>query len=100
MSTEAQKVLEEAGVNAVEQVRERILYALEIFPFISSSMLHQAIGTATLTALWKPILEDLVEGGLIKETSFSARSVGGRAQSYTIYHLAKHDYIYGAPAAS
>lgn len=99
MSTEVQKAVEVAGVNAVEQVRERILYALEIFPFISSSMLHQAIGTATLTALWKPILEDLVESGSVKETSFSARSVGGRAQSYTIYHLAKYDYIYGVPGS-
>lgn len=83
----------EAGYyNAVEQVRERILHALEIFPFISSSMLHQAIGTATLGSLWKPVLNELIQDGKVMETTFTAKSFGGRQQSYTILHLAKNNY--------
>jgi hypothetical protein len=78
-----------------EETSERILHALEIFPFISASMLHQAIGTATAGNLWKPILEQLVELGEIKETTFSAKTPTGRTQSYTIYHLSKHTYNYG-----
>lgn len=78
----------------IETTRLRILHALEVFPFISGSMLHQAIGTATATQLWKPILDQLIEEGLVKETNLQAKSPTGRAQSYTIYHLADRVYTY------
>ena len=48
-------------------VKDKILHALEIFPFISNSMIHMAIGTSTPTMLWKPILEQLVREGYILE---------------------------------
>jgi hypothetical protein len=94
MSTGTKAAVEAGFVNAVEQVRERILHALEIFPFISSSMLHQAIGTATLGSLWKPVLNELIEEGLVVETTFSGKSSGGRTQSYSILHLPRNKYSY------
>ena len=76
----------------IEQTRERILHALEIFPFISGSMLNQAIGTSTPTKLWKPLLEQLIAEGKVKETHIHAKSPTGRAQTYTVIHLAKREY--------
>jgi hypothetical protein len=79
----------------IEETKIRILHALEVFPFISSSMLHQAIGTATSGRLWKPILEGLIEDGKVCCLEFPAKGAAGRAQTYTIYHLPKYPYTYG-----
>lgn len=87
--------LDDSMAQVIETTRLRILHALEVFPFISASMLHQAIGTSTPGNLWKPILEGLVEDGDVIETALQAKSPTGRAQSYTIYHLSKHAYSFG-----
>lgn len=79
----------------IEQTRDRILHALEVFPFISQSMLHQAIGTSTSGKLWKPVLDELVEKGQVVITEHQAKSPTGRAQCYTVFHLAKNEYVYG-----
>ena len=86
--------LDDSMANVIEQTRARILHALEVFPFISGSMLHQALGTSTSIDLWKPLLAQLIEEAKVTKTEVSSRSVSGRAQSYTIYHLPKHPYVY------
>lgn len=80
--------------NVIEQTRLRMLHALDVFPFISASMLHQAIGTSTSTSLWRPLLIQMVEEGIIVETVVQAKTPTGRAQSYTVYHLSKNEYTY------
>jgi hypothetical protein len=87
--------LDDTMANVIEQTRLRILHALEVFPFISGSMLNQAIGTSTPGDLWRPCLANLVEEGKVIEHNHQAKSPTGRSQSYTIYHLAKHTYSYG-----
>lgn len=76
----------------IELTRMRILHALEIFPFMSSSQLHQAIGTSTPGSLWKPLLQHLLEEGKIVRKDISAETVTGRCQAYTIYHLPCYEY--------
>lgn len=88
-------MLDDSMAQVIEQTRLRILHALEVFPFISGSMLNQAIGTSLPTELWKPILSGLLEDGDVKEHVLQAKSFTGRAQSYTIYHLAKYEYVFG-----
>lgn len=72
--------------------REKILHALEVFPFLSNSMIHMAIGTSNSTLLWKPVLEALVAEGSVVETTHSAKTPIDRSQSYTIYHLPINSY--------
>lgn len=93
--TESTPFPDDSLVQVIEETKLRILHALEVFPFISASMLHQAIGTATPGKLWKPILEGLIEDGKVECYELSARSPTGRAQAYTIYHLPKNEYSYG-----
>lgn len=85
---------EDNASNVQDLVRDKILHALEIFPFISNSMIHMAIGTSTPTMLWKPILEQLVKDGAILETTITAKSPLDRQQTYTIYHLPKNAYAF------
>lgn len=85
---------DDSMAQVIEETRLRILHALEVFPFISASMLHQAIGTSTSGRLWKPILEALVEEGKVMVYELASRGVSGRAQTYVLYHLPKNEYIY------
>ncbi len=87
--------LDDTMANVIEHTKLRILHALEIFPFISASMLNQAIGTSTATQLWRPCLEQLLAESKVEESTIQARTPNGRTQSYTIYHLPENSYSYG-----
>lgn len=93
--TESTTFPDDSMAQVIEETKLRILHALEVFPFISASMLHQAIGTATSGRLWKPILEALVEEGKVIVHELAARGVSGRSQTYVIYHLPKNEYTFG-----
>lgn len=95
----SERELTDDMAQVIEQTRERILHGLRVFPFLSASMLHMAIGTATAGKLWKPLLTDLIEEGKIVQTVHQAKSATGRQQSYTIYHLKENEYIYGEQTA-
>lgn len=86
--------IDDSMAQVIEETKLRMLHALEVFPFISPSMLHQAIGTATSTKLWRPLLDHLVEEGKVVLTEITLKTATGRMQSYAIYHLAKHAYTY------
>ncbi len=90
--TEETTFPDDSLAQVIEETKLRILHALKVFPFISASMLHQAIGTATPGKLWRPILEGLVEDGKIEVYELSALSPTGRMQAYTIYHLPSNEY--------
>ena len=75
-------------------MRDKIMHTLTVFPFLSASMLNMGIGTSTPTILWKPVLERLIDEGVVTETSYTSKNhYSGRLQSYTIYHLASNPYI-------
>lgn len=82
-------------IETIKALEEKILHTLRIWPFISQSMLHVALGTATPTSLWKPIFQKLVDDGIIKQTQVSGMSPKDRAQTYTVFHLAENPYTYG-----
>jgi hypothetical protein len=81
--------------SVIERTRAKILLALEIYPFLSASMLNMGIGTSTSGDLWKPILQGLIDEGVVLRTDKNFKNSSGRTQSYTIYHLPRNRYIYG-----
>ena len=86
---------DDSMAQVIEETKLRILHALEVFPFISGSMVHLAIGTATSGTLWKPILQGLLKEGRIKIHQLQAKGPTGRMQTYTLYHLPKNKYVFG-----
>lgn len=88
-------MIEDEMANIIEHTKARILHSLQVFPFLAASQLHQSIGSATSTKLWRPLLEELIEDGKIVVTHIQEVTPSGRTQSYTIYHLAANPYIYG-----
>lgn len=74
-------------------LRDKILFTLEIYPFLSKSMIHQAVGTATSRRLWGPILDRLVEEGAVVTTTISIRTPLERNQTVKLYHLSSRQYL-------
>lgn len=70
-----------------EQLREKIIFGLSVYPFISPSQLHVFLGTSTSSGVWKPILEDLITEGKVTRTEKAYTSSQGRSSVYTILHL-------------
>lgn len=69
-------------------IREKILQTLSIYPRISPTMLQVGIGTSITPKMWHPILDSLIEEGLVKREARQApNNVSGRDQTYTIISL-------------
>lgn len=70
-------------------IREKILQTLTIYPRISPTMLQVGIGTSITPKMWHPILDKLIEDGLVKrDARQAANNISGRDQTYTIISLA------------
>ena len=78
---------EEVGVatqKSVEQeIEDKILHILTIYPVISPTMLQGGIGPYLKPVVWRPILERLKAAGKVIEESESLETPGGRYNTYT-----------------
>src|SRR5690349_15361962 len=75
-----------------QDVAEKILFILDIYPFVSRAMLQVALSPALPPKLWGPILDALVSGGLIILEEHQKTSPNGRNQVKQVYHLPKYPY--------
>ena len=66
-----------------DMIRDKILYTLQIYPKLSPSMLQVGIGTSVSSKIWRPILNELISNGTVRE--YSERSP--RNQSHRILEL-------------
>lgn len=91
--TDTTTVVNDAGVDAaldyIADIRERILFTLSIYPKVSPTMLQVALGTSTRPAVWHPVLNQLIEDGLVDRTQVRppTPAPSGRDQVYTIIQL-------------
>ena len=76
----------------LDEIRERILHLLEIFPYLSRSMIQIGLGPNCSPKFWDPVLTQLVELNKIKLVETTVASPGGRALQKGIYHLPKYPY--------
>lgn len=68
-------------------IRDKILHTLSIYPKISQSMLMIGIGTGIPSDMWHPVLDRLIEEGLVNKTQVQAKTPAGRDQVYTCLTL-------------
>jgi hypothetical protein len=90
----------EAMEDYVRMLREKILFGLEIYTFVSPTMLHTFLGTSTSAHVWKPILNQLIAEGLVEReevTHITPHTLHERTQTYTILHLAQNHYPNPSP---
>jgi len=78
----------DAEAEVRKQIRDQIIFCLELYPCLMPSMLQVGLGTATPSVLWKAILEELVLEGIVCRTEVPLTSPRERRQTYTLLHLA------------
>lgn len=79
----------DAALAYIQEVRNRILFTLSIYPRISPTMLQVALGTSTRPSLWHSVLDQLIEDGLVDrfQTRPPTPPPSGRDQVYTVIQL-------------
>lgn len=82
---------EDDFIPASDQViRDKIMQTLSVYPQISPTMLQVGIGTSITPKMWHPVLDKLIDEGLVKkDTRSGVSAVSGREQTYTIISLVK-----------
>ena len=70
-----------------ETIKDKILHILKIYPIISPTMLQGGLGPYMKPAQWRPVLQDLIASGKVKETQRSMRTHQERYNTYTMLHL-------------
>lgn len=70
-------------------IRGRILHTLGIYPKQSYSMLQVAIGTGLSPQLWHPVLDRMLNEGIVHKRQVTETTPSGRSQVYTIISLAE-----------
>lgn len=65
-----------------EEIGTKILHLLGIYPIISPTMLQGALGPGLKPVLWRPVLRDLIETGLVIQESESKITPAERYNDY------------------
>lgn len=60
----------------------RIRLLLELYPVISPTMLQAGLGPQIPPAKWRPVLEQLLNSGEVRQESVYRQSVAGRHRNY------------------
>lgn len=72
-----------------QRIEYRIKHILTIYPCISPSMLQIGLGSGIPADLWKPVLDKLVERGVVQKTFVAAVTPNGRQQTVTVLKLSE-----------
>ena len=70
-------------------IEVKIIHLLGIYPVISPTMLQGGLGPSVKPALWRPILMDLIDRGVVIEESESRQTPTDRYNSYAKLYLAE-----------
>lgn len=70
-----------------DQIEEKIIHLLGIYPKISPSMMQSGIGSSLPANMWKPVLRNLIDRKVVNEDYIVAPTPTGRQQSYTVLSL-------------
>lgn len=68
---------------AADNIKEKIKHVLTIYPLISHTMLQAGIGPQVQPKLWRPILDEMIASGEVKQEDYGTQSPSGRFITYT-----------------
>ncbi len=77
------KLDEEMSNDVNDIVVERIKYALTIYPILSPSMLQVGIGNNINSSVWRPLLQKLIEDGIVFKQELLTETPAGRKFPHT-----------------
>lgn len=75
-----------------QDIVDKILHILNVYPFISPSMLQMGVGPSLPATLWKPLLERLIGEGRVFRIFTNKETPRHRIQQYTVLTVHKEAY--------
>lgn len=82
----------ESAHEDADQIRERIKHLLTVYPAISPTMLQAGLGPQTKPSKWRPLLQELVDEGVVKEETVQKMTPFGRHHSYSRLRLKSENH--------
>lgn len=67
---------------AKQRIGDKILYVLSLYPGISPVMLQMGLSPNVKARLWKPIMYEMIEQGLVRQETILAWSPSGQRRGY------------------
>lgn len=83
--------MENSSTDKKVSIRDRILLVLTVYPIISPTMLQAGLGPQIRPKNWRPVLNDMIEEGVVLEEIYNTKTVHGRYHSYTRLRLLNDD---------
>lgn len=83
---------EEARESIEQDIRNKIIFLLEVFPYLARSMIQVGLSPALPPKLWDPILGSMVDEGAVCKVDVVTTNPGNRTLTKTIYHLPQFPY--------
>jgi hypothetical protein len=71
----------------VSKVREKIIFSLTIYPVLSPSMVQIAVTPVVPPSVWRPILEQLIEEGIVERRNQLLDTPAGNQKVKTLLSL-------------
>lgn len=81
---------EEMSSDEFEGIAARIRHVLEIWPILSPTLLQAALGPQIKSEQWRPVLEEMISSGIIKQEIINKQSPAKRYNDYQRLMLAEH----------
>lgn len=80
---------EKVILNILErEIEVKILHILEIYPVISPTMLQGGLGPGVKSADWRPVLNSLLDRGIVVKSEVNKQTPVGRYNCYKRLSLA------------
>lgn len=78
---------QEISEHDADALREKIVHLLKIYPIISPTMLQGGLGPYVKPKVWRPVLEQLIDEGIIEQRQETHLSPGGRYNVHNMIQL-------------
>lgn len=65
-----------------QDIREKIVHLLSIYPIISPTMLQGGLGPYVKPKDWRPVLAQLIDEGIVQQVQETHLSPGGRYNAH------------------
>lgn len=86
MSREPEDVVD---VDEAENIAVRIKFIFELYPILSPTLLQAALGPQVPSSTWRPVLDEMLSNGIVKQETINRLSPAKRYNDYQRLMLAE-----------
>lgn len=70
-----------------ERIQEQLTHLLRVYPVLSPTLIQALLGTKVRPHVWKPVMEQMIEGGTLVRQIAVSKNAWGQLHNYTCIKL-------------